>query len=135
MKTILPITTALCLDSRRLATMLMALMMTTLIWGQTEFTEPTKVYLMHSSGNHLEMGDDGGGWIESPTKSNPQMLTIIPDGKGYYNIQAGDEQKFLSFASPWNSKFIVDSTLPETKYTIEQASGHFVKLRCLANDR
>ena len=120
---------------RRCFTLLMSCLVCALIWGQTEFKQPTKVYLMHSSGNHLEMGSDGGGWIESSTKSNPQMLTFIPDGKGYYNIQAGEQPLFLSHASPWNSKFIEDSTLAETKYVIESASSQFVKLRCKANDR
>ena len=118
---------------------LLSLMLTCLVFyvaeGQVPFTQPTKVFLMHSSGNHLEMGSDAGGWIEAPTKSNPQMLTFIPDGQGYYNIQAGDQPLFLAFASPWNSKFIDDSSLPETKFAIEQATSHFYKIRCLANDK
>ena len=122
-------------DSKRFWLLLMSCLVTTVLWGQTEFKEPTKVFLMHSSGNHLEMGSDGGGWIEAPTKSNPQMLTFIPDGQGFYNIQAGDEPLFLSFASPWNSKFITDPSLDETKFIIEPASSQFVKLRCKANDR
>ena len=39
--------------------------------AQTSFSEPTTLYLMHSSGNHLEMGTDNGGWIEASTKSSP----------------------------------------------------------------
>ena len=58
-----------------------------IISGQTSFSEATTLYLMHSSGNHLERGTDGGGWIESPTKSNPQKLTFVPAGQGYYTIQ------------------------------------------------
>ena len=70
----------------------------TFVAAQNSFSEPTKIYVMHSSGNHLEMGTDGGGWIEAPTKSSPQQLTLIPDGQGYYNIQAGTGLKFLSLS-------------------------------------
>ncbi|MDE5550570.1 MAG: hypothetical protein K2I99_04370, partial [Bacteroidaceae bacterium] len=86
--------------AQRLGTMLVACLLSVTLWGQTSFSEPTKVFLMHSSGNHLEMGTDGGGWIESSTKSDAQQMTFIPVGEGYYNIQAGDEPVFLSFASP-----------------------------------
>ena len=104
-------------------------------WGQTSFSEPTKVFVMHSSGNHLERGSDGGGWIEAPTKSNPQQMTIIPDGQGYYNIQTTDGDQFLAFASPWNTTFVSDATLDEAKFFIEQASSQFVKLRCKSNGK
>lgn len=90
---------------------------------------------MHSSGNHLEMGSDNVGWIESPTKSNPQMVTFVPDGQGFYNIQAADKELFLALEGQWNSRFIADASASETKWTIEQASGQFVKLRCKANSR
>ena len=104
-------------------------------WGQTSFTVPTKVFVMHSSGNHLEMGTDGGGWTESPTKGSPQKMTIIPDGQGYYSIQAGEEQQFLAIASPWNTTFVGDASADEAKFAIEQASSQFVKLRCKANNK
>ena len=58
----------------------------TFVAAQTSFSEPTKIYVMHSSGNHLEMGTDGGGWIEAPTKSSPQQLTLIPDGQDPYEV-------------------------------------------------
>ena len=103
--------------------------------AQTAFKQPTAVFLMHSSGNHLEMDSDGGGRIESSTKASPQKMTFIPDGQGYYSIQTGDAAQFLSLASPWSTKFIADSSLAEAKYAIEQASGQFVKLRCKANSK
>ena len=106
----------------------------TFVAAQTSFSEPTKIYVMHSSGNHLEMGTDGGGWIEAPTKSSPQQLTLIPDGQGYYNIQAGTGLKFLSLSGQWNSTFIADSSQAAAKYAIEPAMSHFVKLRCKANN-
>lgn len=100
---------------------------------RTSFTEPTTLYLMHSSGNHLERGSDGGGWIESPTKGNPQQLTIIPDGEGFYNIQA--DGQFLSLAGQWNSKFIDDASGDEAKWSIEEGLGQYVRLRCKANNK
>ena len=110
-------------------------LMSKAVCAQPSFSEPTSTYLMHSSGNHLEMGTDEGGWIESPTKSNPQKLTFIPDGEGYYNIQAPGEVRFLSLSGQWNSKFITDATTDAAKFAIEKASGQFVKLRCKANNR
>ena len=110
-------------------------LMNTMVWAQTSFSEATQVYVMHSSGNHLEMGTDGGGWIEASSKSNPQKLTITPDGQGYYNIQVGDEQQFLSQANQWNTTFVADPSSDATKFTIEQATGQFVKLRCKANSK
>ena len=101
--------------------------------AQTSFSEPTTLYLMHSSGKHLERGSDDGGWIEASTKTSPQKMTIIPLGQGYYNIQSGD--LFLSQAGQWNSKFISSSTGDEAKWTIESASGQYVKLRCKANNK
>ena len=105
------------------------------IWGQTSFTEATTLYLMHSSGNHLEMGTDDGGWIESPTKSSPQKVTIVPDGQGYYNIQADGKSQYLALDGQWNSKFIESATANEAKWSIEQGSGQFVKLCCKANNK
>ena len=103
--------------------------------AQTSFSEPTTLYLMHSSGNHLEMGTDDGGWIEASTKSSPQQMVIVPDGKGYYNIQVSGKEMFLSKTGEWNSKFIADPSVDEAKFTIEQGMSQFVKLRCKANDR
>ena len=60
--------------------------------AQTSFSEPTTLYILHSSGNHLEMGTDNGGWIEASTKSSPQKMVIVPDGKGYYNIQVSGKE-------------------------------------------
>ena len=119
----------------RLDILLVACLMNSALWAQTSFSEPTSVYLMHSSGNHLEMGTDEGGWIEAPTQSKPQKMTFIPVGQGYYNIQAGDEPMFLSLHGQWNSKFIADGSGDEAKFAIEQASGQLVKIRCKANNK
>ena len=104
-----------------------------LVWAQTSFTEPTTLFLMHSSGNHLEKGSDNGGWIEAPTKSSPQQLTFIPVGQGFYNIQAGD--LFLSLSGQWNSLFIASPSGDEAKWSVETGMGQYVKLRCKANNK
>lgn len=109
-------------------------LMGSFVWGQTSFTQPTTLYLMHSSGNHVEMGSDNGGWIEAPTKSSPQQVTIVPDGQGYYNIQAAGQSLYLALEGQWNSKFIASATAAAAKWTIEPASGRFVKLRCKSNN-
>lgn len=109
-------------------------LMGSFVWGQTSFTQPTTLYLMHSSGNHVEMGSDNGGWIEAPTKSSPQQVTIVPDGQGYYNIQAAGQSLYLALEGQWNSKFIASATAAAAKWTIEPASGQFVKLRCKSNN-
>ena len=109
-------------------------LMGSFVWGQTSFTQPITLYLMHSSGNHVEMGSDNGGWIEAPTKSSPQQVTIVPAGQGYYNIQAAGQSLYLALEGQWNSKFIASATAAAAKCTIEPASGQFVKLRCKSNN-
>ena len=109
-------------------------LMGSFVWGQTSFTQPTTLYLMHSSGHHVEMGSDNGGWIEAPTKSSPQQVTIVPAGQGYYNIQAAGQSLYLALEGQWNSKFIASATAAAAKWTIEPASGQFVKLRCKSNN-
>ncbi len=120
-------------EKRILGAILVLLLLSTVAGAQTSFTQPTTLYIMHSSGNHLERGSDDGGWIESPTKSSPQKMTISPVGQGYYTIQTGN--MFLSLAGQWNSKFIASSTGDEAKWAIESASGQYVKLRCKANNK
>ena len=109
------------------------LLSASLTWAQTNFTEPTALYLMHSSGNHLEKGIDDGGWIEAPTKSSPQKVTFIPAGQGFYNIQAGEQ--YLSLSGQWNSKFITSPAGDEAKWAIETGIGQYVKLRCKVNNK
>ena len=104
-------------------------------FGQTSFSEATTLYLLHSSGNHIECGSDDGGWIEAPTKGSPQQMTLTPAGQGYYTIQVAGQQKYLSLAGQWNSKFIASATGDEAKWAIEQGMGQYVKRRCKANDK
>lgn len=118
---------------KRICTVSILCILSLTVWAQTSFTQPTTIFVMHSSGNHMEKGSDGAGWIEAPTKSNPQKMTIIPDGQGYYNLKASNGEQFLAYASPWNTTFITDGSLDEAKFAIEEASNHLVKLRCKAN--
>ena len=103
--------------------------------GQTSFSKATTLYLMHSSGNHLECGTDGGGWIEAPAKSGPQQMTVTPDGQGYYTIQVAGQEKYLSLSGQWNSTFVAAASGDEAKWAIEQAMGQYVKLRCKSNNK
>ncbi|MBQ9362906.1 MAG: hypothetical protein IJT97_05715 [Bacteroidaceae bacterium] len=122
-------------DCRYFYFMVAACLISTALFAQTTFDEATTLYLMHSSGNHLEMGSDDGGWIEAPTKAGPQQMTLIPDGQGYYSIQVAGQEKFLSLSGQWNSKFIADSSVDAAKWSIEPGMSQFVKLRCKANNR
>lgn len=119
----------------RFFTLMLFCLISSGVWGQSPFEESTTLFLMHSSGNHLEMGSDGGGWIESPSVSQPQKLTFTPDGQGYYTIQVEETSKFLSHVNKWNSTFVDDPSSDEAKFSIERASGHFYKLRCKANSK
>ena len=103
--------------------------------AQTSFSKATTLYVMHSSGKHLEMGSDNGGWIEASTKANPQQMTITPVGNGYYTIQVAGKTQYLSKTGSWNSTFGTSASADEAKWSIEPGSGQYVKLRCKANNR
>ena len=123
------------MNNRRKLIIMVCCLVCSMLWGQTSFTEPTTLFVMHSSGNHLERGSDGGGYIESPTKSSPQQLTLTPVGQGYYSIQVAGKQQFLSLTGQWNSTFAANASADEALWAIEAASGKFVKLRCKANNK
>ena len=101
--------------------------------AQPSFTEPTQVFVIHSSGNHLKMGADKGGYLEAATVAKPQMMTFIPDGQGYYTIQAGSEARYLSKLNQWNTTFVEDATSDDAKFSIEQATTDYIRLRCKGN--
>lgn len=104
--------------------------------AQPQFSEPTSMYLMHSSGNHLSMAADYGGVLESPTATAAQSLTFIPDGQGYYSIMAdSNEPRFLALLNQWNTTFQTDSASANAKYAIESATSQYIRLRCKANNR
>ena len=104
--------------------------------AQVPSSEPVQMYLIHSSGNHLVMASDNVARLESPTASNKRPLLFIPDGKGYFSIQANSSTPlFLSLSGSWNTAFIADSASDNAKYAIEQASSKLYRLRCKANNR
>ena len=101
-----------------------------------QFEKPTRVFLMHSSGNHLKMDTSVGGVLESSTVAIPQKVTFIPDGKGYYNIKVdGAEPRFLAQHNTWNTTFIADSSSDKAKFSIESASKYLVRIRCKSNNK
>ena len=122
------------MKTRKMMILALALTVCTALNAQTSFSETTTLYLMHSSGKHLERGTDDGGWIEASTKTSPQQMTLTPDGKGYYTIQVAGQEKYLSLSGEWNSKFIASGSGNEAKWTIEAGSGQYVKLRCKSNN-
>lgn len=102
--------------------------------AQPTITEPTKFYVMHSSGNHLKRGNDNGGYLESSTASNPQQMTLTPVGDGYYTIEApGEEHRFLSKFNAWNTTFVDDASNDDAKFKLEPASGNYLLIRCKGN--
>ena len=121
--------------NKRFLLLVVAALTLSAAFSQITFSEATTLYLLHSSGNHIECGSDDGGWIEAPTKGSPQQMTLTPAGQGYYTIQVAGQQKYLSLAGQWNSKFIASATGDEAKWAIEQGMGQYVKLRCKANDK
>ncbi len=112
--------------------MLWLLMLAMTTQAQVEFTVPTTLFVMHSSGNHLKMASDYGGQLEAATASNPQQMTMVPDGKGYYCIKRGT--RYLSKLNAWNTSFVTDSTSDEAHFSFEQASGAYIRIRCKGNN-
>ena len=102
--------------------------------AQTEFTTPTTVYLMHSSGHHLKMASDYGGQLEAATVSNPQKMTIEPDGSGNYYIKE-PTGRYLSKLNSWNTSFVTSASSDDARFMIEPVSGVYVRIRCKGNDR
>lgn len=96
---------------------------------------PTALFLMHSSGNHLAKGSDGGGILESPDVASPQALTFIPDGEGYYALQSADGRGYLSLDGEWNTLFVADASSDKAKYAMESAGNSFIRLRCKFNGK
>ena len=123
------------MQTKRLATYVCCLALCITMSAQTEFTKPTRLYLIHSSGNHLKMASDYGGMLESATAANPQCVTFIPDGQGFYSIKADGAPRFLALLNQWNTTFTTDSASSNAKYSIESVSKQYVRLRCKANNR
>ena len=98
--------------------------------AQTSFDQPTQVYLMHSSGNHLECDGSGRGVLKAPVATGGQMMTFVPVGSGYYNIKASNGRGFLALEGDWNTIFTDDSASSKAKYAIEKVAGNLLRLKC-----
>ena len=46
--------------------------------AQSQFTQPTRTYLMHSSGLHLKRGSDGIAKLEDASATKPQQVHSCP---------------------------------------------------------
>ena len=106
------------------------------LWAAAQTIDgPTAYFLMHSSGNHLAKGPDGGGMLEAPDAASPQTVTFIPDGEGYYALQSADGSSYLSLSGEWNTLFVADPSSDKAKYAIETAGNNFIRLRCKFNGK
>ena len=101
--------------------------------GQVSFTSPTTLFVMHSSGNHLKMGGDNGGYLEAATVAKPQQMTIEPDGTGYYTIKVEGKDRYLSKVNAWNTTFVNEPSSDDALFTFEEASGAYIRIRCKGN--
>lgn len=100
-----------------------------------QITETTAYYLMHSSGNHLIKNAEGRAVLQSSGASSPQMLTFIPDGKGYYLIRSADMKGYLSLSGQYDTRFSTSNSSNNARYAIESAGKSFIKLKCKANNK
>ena len=100
--------------------------------SQLSFTQPTTMFVMHSSGNHLMMASDFGGQLEAANAANAQQMTIVPDGNGYYYIRAKGN-RYLSKVNTWNTSFVTDSATDNARFSFEQAQGAYIRIRCKGN--
>ena len=113
-------------------TFIFSLLLAVAAQAQVQFAEPTTVFVIHSSGNHLKMAGDYGGQLEAATASSPQRMTIVPDGKGYYYIQE-KSGRYLSKLNTWNTTFVTANTSDDTRFTFEKATGAYLRIRCKGN--
>ena len=103
--------------------------------AQTQFDEPTRLFLMHHSGNHLKRGADGTGRLEAATANKPQQVTFIPNEDGYYSIKADGHDLYLTIKDQWSTTFSGDATSSNALFSIEGVDDRLIKLRCKANGK
>ena len=120
-------------ELKRLFLTLLGMALVVTAQSQLNFTSPTTVYVMHSSGNHLKMASDYGGQLEAATAANAQQMTIVPDGKGYYYIRTATGKRYLSKLNTWNTTFVTDSASDDARFSFEQAQGAYIRIRCQGN--
>lgn len=117
----------------RKAPLIIALILSLTAQAQTEFQDPTTMYVMHSSGKHLMMASDYGGQLEAATAAKPQQMTVVPDGKGYYYIKAAGQKRYLSKVNSWNTTFVTDSASDDARFSFEKTQGAYIRIRCKGN--
>ena len=86
-------------ELKRLLFTLLGMAMFLTAQSQLSFTQPTTMFVMHSSGNHLMMASDFGGQLEAANAANAQQMTIVPDGNGYYYNKERDSYGDRSYPS------------------------------------
>lgn len=93
-----------------------------------------KHFIMHGSGLHLAKSEKSG-IIEAASVTNPQIMTIIDAGNGYFQIQAPDGSYLAkSGANAWNTGFITNNTTDAVLFQFEQ-SGKFIKIKSKASGK
>ena len=107
------------LTLKRLFLTLLGMVVVVTAMAQTSFTEPTTLFVMHSSGNHLKMASDYSGQLEAANAANAQKMTIVPDGNGYYYIRTATGKRYLSKVNTWNTSFVTDSATDNARFTFE----------------
>ena len=78
--------------------------------AQSQFTQPTRTYLMHSSGLHLKRGSDGIAKLEDASATKPQQVTFVPVGGGYYVVRADASRSYMALSGEWETHFVTDYT-------------------------
>ena len=121
-----------CFELKRLFLTLLGMAMVVAAQSQQDFTTPTTLFVMHSSGNHLGMASDYGGQLETAKVVSPQRMTIVPDGNGYYYIREKGN-RYLSKLNAWNTTFVTDSATDDARFSFEQAQGAYIRIRCKGN--
>jgi len=121
--------------TKRILMLSLAMVVVSVVALAQTFSEPTTLFLIHSSGNHLKMGSDKGGFLEAANAASPQKMTISPTGDGYYTIEASGKQLYLSKYNSWNTLFVSDAAQDNAKFSIEQVSTSYVRLRCKGNNK
>lgn len=122
----------------QLKTALLALLLaagTAVAEAQTTFTEPTQVFLMHSSGLHMKSASDNVAKLEASTAASPAQISIVPDGSGYYRLQPVGTSLCLALSGEWEARFQNDADTDAAKFAIEPVTSFYVRLRCKANGK
>ena len=122
----------------QLKTALLALLLaagTAVAEAQTTFTEPTQVFLMHSSGLHMKSASDYVAKLEASTAASPAQISIVPDGSGYYRLQPVGTSLCLALSGEWEARFQNDADTDAAKFAIEPVTSFYVRLRCKANGK